>query len=137
MMDLPTKFANAACNLVGTPFRLNGLNPETGLDCVGLVAESLRIAGVHLPRLPEYGLHNSDYSFVDRTARLAGFKPIKSDVTTGDLIIVIPGPAQRHLLVAMGRNQFVHAHAGLRKVVAMPGPVPWPIWAILRLTERD
>ncbi len=34
--------AAAALNLIGTPFRLHGRDPATGLDCVGLVAEAMR-----------------------------------------------------------------------------------------------
>ena len=45
----------------------------------------------------------------------------------GDLILARPGPAQHHLLVASGPDRFIHAHAGLRRVVAMPGPLPWPV----------
>jgi hypothetical protein len=29
-------------------------------------------------------------------------------------------------------NGWVHAHAGLRRVVHMPGPSPWPIIALWR-----
>lgn len=45
----------------------------------------------------------------------------------GDVLLVRPGPAQVHLLVCARDGRFVHAHAGLRRVVAMPGPHGWPV----------
>ena len=35
----------------------------------------------------------------------------------GDVLLTRPGPAQHHLLIALGADGFVHAHAGLRRVV--------------------
>lgn len=136
MSYVANKFAKAAVSLVGTPFRLHGRDPHSGLDCVGLINESLKIAGLPRPQLPKYALRNSDYSFVLKTACLAGFKPAKNGIFLGDLVVVKPGPAQLHFLVAQARGGFVHAHASLREIVTMPGPVPWPIWAILRLEEK-
>ena len=36
--------ATAAEQLIGIPFRLHGRNPETGLDCVGVVAAAVFVA---------------------------------------------------------------------------------------------
>ena len=88
----------AARALVGVPFRLQGRDRD-GLDCVGVAALAL---GRAAPR--GYGLRSGD------TAKA----------------LVRPGPLQLHLMVGTGAG-FVHAHAGLRRVVEMPGESPWPI----------
>ena len=41
--------AAAAESLVGTRFRLHGRDPDTGLDCVGLLAASLAAIGRAAP----------------------------------------------------------------------------------------
>ena len=51
----------------------------------------------------------------------------------GDLLLVNPGPAQVHLLVFAGTRGFIHAHAGLGRVVRTPAPCPWSIAIIWRL----
>ncbi len=42
------------------------------------------------------------------------------------LALVRPGPLQLHLMIGTGAG-FVHAHAGLGRVVEMPGVSPWPV----------
>ena len=44
----------------------------------------------------------------------------------GDLALVRPGPLQLHLMIGTGAG-FVHAHAGLGRVVETPGLSPWPV----------
>lgn len=121
--------ARAASALVGTPFRLHGRDPASGVDCVGLAWLALQAAGiaVQLPRA--YALRNSDISqhlaLVDN-ARLAC---TSGQYEPGDIVLVACGAAQFHLLIAGFEGAFVHAHAGLRRVVVMPGPLPWPVLA--------
>ena len=44
----------------------------------------------------------------------------------GDLALVRPGPLQLHLMIVVSGGH-VHAHAGVGRVVEMPGPSPWPV----------
>ena len=124
-------FADAAEALIGTPFALHGRNPRHGLDCVGLVACALE-AGGDVPRVPEgYGLRNASISRFLVLAHDNGFGAVSEagavKAARGDLLLVAPGPGQSHLLVALGPDHFVHAHAGLRRVAAHCGPLGWPI----------
>ena len=120
--------------LVGSPFRLHGRDPATGLDCVGLVLACLQAAGRPLAVPATYGLRNSDIAtllaLAEREDMAAGTPPMQA----GDILLVRPGPAQHHLLVALGAASFVHAHATLRRVVETPLPSPWPIERHWRLT---
>ena len=135
------RFAQAAEMLVGTDFRLHGANPATGLDCIGLVVAALRGADLQAPvRLPPYRLRQSRIDGFESAALWAGFVPIANGETRrGDLCLVRPGPAQWHLLIAARADAFIHAHAGLRRVVVQPAPLPWPIaqrWRFAKPKER-
>lgn len=124
-------FASAAEALIGTPFALHGRSPQHGLDCVSLVACALEALG-SAPRIPEgYGLRNTNISRFLMLARGNGFEAASQtgtdQIRRGDLLLVAPGPGQSHLLIALARDRFVHANAGLRRVAAHCGPLGWPI----------
>jgi cell wall-associated NlpC family hydrolase len=120
-------FARAAEALAGAPFRLHGRDPATGLDCVGVVAAAFAACG-RQPREPRgYGLRNRAIGGWLALAEEAGLAEVEDGRRPGDIALVRPGPGQHHLLVALAGDRFVHAHAGLRRVVVQPGPLPWPI----------
>ena len=129
----PDAFAAAAEALLGAPFRLGGRDPASGVDCVGLVACAL--GGVEAPF--GYALRNTGVERHFSFAAKAGFAPAQGPLERGDLILAQPGPAQHHLLVALGGERFVHAHAGLRRVVLHSGPLPWPERARWRLATES
>lgn len=126
-------FAAAAEALVGTRFRLGGRDPAIGLDCVGLVACAL--GGAAAPQ--GYGLRNSDIARHLAFAASAGLVPARGPLRRGDLVLAVPGPAQHHLLIVTGRCGFVHAHAGIGRVVRHSGRLPWPIQARWRLATES
>lgn len=128
----PERFAAAAEALLGAPFRLGGRDPAAGLDCVGLVACAL--GGAEAPS--GYGFRNSDITRHLAFLARAGFVPAIEPIARGDLILTLPGPAQHHLVIALGPGEFVHAHAGLRRVVRQHGPLAWPAPARWRLSSR-
>jgi cell wall-associated NlpC family hydrolase len=129
----PERFAAAAEALAGAPFRLGGRDQATGIDCVGLVACAL--GAEHAPS--GYGLRNSDIARHLAFTGAAGLIPANGPIERGDVILAAPGPAQHHLLVALGRERFIHAHAGLRRVVLHAGPLPWPERARWRLSTES
>ena len=110
------------------PFRLHGRSSEAGLDCVGLVAVSLQSVGLDLPVPKGYELRgqfeNQAFHFFD-TACFKALEP-EEGIASGDLCMVRIAPRQLHFIVAVACG-FVHAHAGLRRVVLTPGPVTWPV----------
>lgn len=133
MSEVGERMAAHARTLIGSRFRLHGRDPVTGFDCLGLVLACLDAAGRPLATLPTYGLRNADI------AALLGLS-VREDVVTGtfpcqpgDILLVQPGPAQHHLLLAAGPRSFIHAHASLRCVVETPFPSPWPIQRHWRL----
>jgi len=121
--------AAAAESFVGTPFRLHGRDPDFGLDCVGLVAAALERIGRATPSPSGYRLRQRE----PRIVMPPGFAAAEGPIEPGDLLLVRPGAAQHHLLVASLAGGFVHAHAGLRRVVHSPAPLPWPVLRHWRL----
>lgn len=122
--------ARAAEALVGTRFRLHGRDPATGLDCVGLVAAAL---GSRAPA--GYGLRNSDIADALAFAASIGLTEVSGAFQPGDVLLVHAGPVQHHLLVVGTANNFIHAHAGLRRVVATPAPLASPVERHWRLKD--
>jgi lipoprotein Spr len=120
--------ARAARACIGVPFRPQGRDPSRALDCVGL-------AGVAFGRedLPSgYALRGGDAEKIAAELRAIGLRQIGSDeAAEGDLMLVESGPRQFHFLV-MTRGGFVHADAGLRRVVETPGRPRWPVIGIWR-----
>ena len=94
--------AQAAQNLIGSPFRLHGRNRETGLDCIGVVGAAL--AGCGRPvRWPEgYRLRNSGIARWMEFAGINGLQSCTGNIRRGDVLLTRPGPAQHHLLIALG-----------------------------------
>lgn len=131
-------FFEAALALVGVPFRLHGRDPR-GVDCIGLVALALSGIG-HQPAVPVgYRLRALSVDPLLAFAERNGFVPTAGPEAPGDLLLVHPCPIQAHLIIASGQGGFVHAHAGLRRVVFEPRRPsvswPWPAAARWRLTK--
>ena len=97
-----------------------------GLDCVGLVALALR-AGGYSGEVPSgYSLRGGDLGVLDRVlVRVASAAP-------GDVLLMAAGPGQIHLGIRTAGG-FVHADAGLRRVVERPGVPPWPTLGVWRM----
>lgn len=130
------RLAAAAERLVGTPFRLHGRDPARGLDCVGLVAAALGAVGRPVRAPAGYRLRQSRIDGLIDAAALAGLAEVEAPVAPGDVLLVQPGPAQHHLLVAAAEGGFVHAHAGLGRVVLAPALPAWPVERHWRLAAE-
>lgn len=119
--------ARAAEGLVGCRFRLHGRDPATGLDCIGLLAAALQQCGcpATLPQGYPLRLCRLDNWLPDPAS--CGFVWAQPPWQPGDVVLIQPGTAQFHLAIAGAAGGWVHAHAGLRRVVhhaqLPPGPV--------------
>jgi hypothetical protein len=117
--------AGDARDLIGVPFRLHGRD-LTGLDCIGVVA------WVHCLEVPTgYRLRTSDVARVEAGLRELGFVP--GEGAAGEIVLLRPGGQQIHLGIVTAAG-FVHADAGLRRVVESP----WrEDWAVLGFWRRE
>lgn len=119
--------AIAAEALVGTRYRLHGRDPATGLDCVGLLSATLTAIG-RTPVLPAgYALRMHRLPGLDPFLQGCGLALADGPPAPGDVMLTRVGACQFHLLIAGRGGRLIHAHAGLRRVVAMPGPPAWPV----------
>ena len=133
MTWIAARFAHEAEGLVGVPFRLHGRDARIGLDCVGLVATALQRAGIECAVPHGYTLRHLDIAAMLGCAEDAGFHETGEPMARGDLLLVRPGPAQHHLCIAVAKNRFVHAHAGIGRVVEHGGLADWPVLRRWRL----
>lgn len=120
MPDDPVSRARA---LIGVSFRLHGRSPETGLDCVGLVALAYGLKD-NVPT--GYALRGRPHSYWEKVMRSHGFRRQSTAPVPGDLLFVCPGPLQIHLGVWSGES-LIHADAGLGRIVEAPGEPRWPM----------
>lgn len=118
-MTRANEVAAAALAAVGARFRFHGREPDSGLDCVGLVAWA---TGVEAPT--GYALRGGDPAAA--AAMLDGVLMRVEDATVGDVLLMRTGSGQLHLGVWTA-DGLVHADAGLRRVVVRPGAVEWPV----------
>ncbi|HMO68144.1 MAG TPA: NlpC/P60 family protein [Novosphingobium sp.] len=130
--------ARAGRGLEGTPFRLHGRDPATGLDCIGLFAAAMARAGRAVSVPNGYALRARHLPELSRLAAAAGFSPVSDgQALPGDVCMVRPGPVQFHLAIALADGLFVHAHAGLGKVVVTPLSPDWPVVGHWRLIPHS
>ncbi len=124
------EFARRARALVGTPFRPQGRG-EQGLDCVGLVLAPFAISGDEVRR--DYRLRGNYLSELERGLERY-FRKVRAALP-GDVLLMLLADDQLHLGVRTA-DGFVHAHAGLGRVVETPGEPPWPVEATYRKRRK-
>ncbi len=129
--------AHAALALVGTPFRLHGRDPRHGLDCVGLVQAAAAACGHSAPLPNGYALRSGRPPEIDHIARSLALLPEEGPTRAGDVLLLRPGLCQYHLAIALDEQRIVHAHAGLRKVVAAALPEVWALVSRWRTCPTD
>lgn len=112
--------AQAAAALVGTRFRLQGRDPQSGLDCIGLLGAAMTKIGRTLSLPSGYPLRISNLHLWLPDPVCCGFAPVDGPASSGDVVLLVPGPAQFHLAIAGPGSGWIHAHAGLRRVVCQP-----------------
>ena len=119
--------AEAAERYVGASFRPGGRDPMTGFDCLGLVLMALMDIGPPVRVPGRRGLRMRRPERFLRLPDAAGLVEMIAPFEAGDVLLFEPGPAQLHLGIAGIDGELVHAHAGLRRVVRTPVPLPWPV----------
>lgn len=133
-IDVRREIAQRALDLVGVPYKLGGRCPLAGLDCIGVVA--LALAGHIMPdEVPrDYTLRGEYLDRISAFFDRAHFQNLgRESMESGDLLLCQTGPRQLHMAILTDCG-VVHAHAGLRRVVLTPLPLPWPLvgrWRVL------
>ncbi|MDJ0276409.1 peptidoglycan endopeptidase [Sphingomonas sp. 2R-10] len=114
-----------ARSVVGCRFRRQGRCPDTGFDCVGLVAWA---HGLTVPG--DYPARGGDPARIAVVLKGYGFEDAVT-AAAGDVLLLASGPGQLHLALSTGGGM-IHADAVARAVVERPGPPRWPVLAVWR-----
>ncbi|RYD83943.1 MAG: hypothetical protein EOP61_40760 [Sphingomonadales bacterium] len=130
------QLAAAAQALVGSRFRLHGRDPATGLDCVGVLAAALGAIGREAPLPVAYHLRSRAIPNLAGVAQQCGLVPVESAAETGDVLLARVGKCQFHLVIAAHGGNFIHAHAGLKRVVIGPLGDDWRVTCHWRLSAE-
>lgn len=117
--------------LVGVRFRPQGRSARRGLDCVGVAALAAGIEPERIRR--DYSVREATLAMLAAELSTFGMRTV-SEAEAGDIAVFSPGPGQLHLAVFTGSG-FVHADAGLGRVVERPAPAPWPVLGVWRLAD--
>ena len=121
-------YAERARALVGTPFRLQGRGAG-GLDCVGVAIATFGVTPDSVRR--DYRLRG-DHEAEARAFLSRDFRRVSAtQLRPGDLMLMRVSSDQLHLGVRTAAG-FVHAHAGLHRVVETPGMPNWPLLGTYR-----
>lgn len=127
--------AARACALVGARFRPQGRSARDGLDCVGTAALAAGIPADKVPR--DYALRGQRLADIEHSLCDFGCRPVAGNLLElGDVVLCRTGPAQFHMIIVTPLG-FVHADAGLRRVVQRPYPIPWTLESAWRLAEEE
>lgn len=125
-------YAERALALVGTRFRPQGRGPD-GLDCVGVVLATFGLTAGAVRR--NYSLKD-DHQAEVRSGLAAHFRKINvRKLSEGDVMLMKVADVQLHLAVRTAAG-FVHAHAGIGRVVETPGLPEWPLLGAYRKRRR-
>ncbi len=120
--------AKAAEGMAGTPFRLHGRDPRTGLDCIGLIDCALAEIGCKALFPNGYALRTGQWPDLDEIADRRGFVPTSGPVLPGDVLLLKPCASQLHFTIAgLLGGTWIEAHAGLRRVVVTATSDRFPV----------
>jgi len=114
--------------LVGTPFRAQGRGAD-GLDCVGLIVAAFALPAESVRR--DYRLRGAHRSEAEKCLRDHFRRVPPKQLRSGDVMLLQAAPDQLHLAVRTVAG-FVHAHAGIRRVVETAGMPQWPLLGVHR-----
>ena len=125
-------YAERARALVGTRFRPQGRDAD-GLDCIGVIVATFAIDPASVRN--DYRLRSAATDEFEQALRLQFRKVPLRQLRPGDVMLMSIDAQQVHLGVRTAAG-FVHAHAGLRRVVETPGLPQWPLRGAYRKRIR-
>jgi murein DD-endopeptidase / murein LD-carboxypeptidase len=116
--------------LIGVRFRPQGRSAELGLDCIGVAAMAMGVATEKVRR--DYRLDSNDPGRVNDEIDKARFIRIApAAAAAGDMLVVRTGPTGLHVVI-LTDGGYIHADMRPRRVVEVPGKVPWPVLSAWR-----
>ncbi len=105
----------AARACLGTPFHHQGRQAGLGLDCIGLLAVSLKAAGYDIRDRADYARRPDGKSLIAALDE-HGAKPVQ-DIQAGDILVFRYDGQPQHVALATSAETMIHSFAPARKVV--------------------
>jgi murein DD-endopeptidase / murein LD-carboxypeptidase len=128
------RIVGRARRLIGVRFRPQGRSAEHGLDCIGVVTMATRLDPGRVRRNYDM-LATRDPRDVAAEFEACGFiRLAPAEIEPGDILLVSVGPGHLHAAI-LTPDGYLHADARMRRVVEVPGAVPWPILSAWRVPE--
>lgn len=118
-MTVGEKVWRCALALCGVRFRLQGRDPATGLDCVGVVLAAYGCAGVRLSAADDYALRGFPFARVVTELESNGLQRVQGQPEMGDIGLFLLPARQIHLAL-IAPDRLIHADALLRRTVEAP-----------------
>ena len=119
--------------LVGTRFRPQGRGQD-GLDCIGLILATFDIRDGEVRG--DYRLRGDHRAEMEQALGRLFRRVSEKDARAGDVILLEITADQLHLGVRTSAG-FVHAHAGIGRVVETPGEPEWRLLGTYRKRLRS
>jgi lipoprotein Spr len=129
---MTVNYAERARLLVGTRFRPQG-RADDALDCVGVVLRTFEL-DASIPK--NYRLRGDHRSELERGLLKRFRRVAMQQLRPGDVMLLRVAHEQLHLGVRTNCG-FVHAHAGIGRVVETPGLPDWPVLGVYRKRTQD
>ena len=130
---MANRYAERARAIVGTRFRAQGREPATGVDCAGLIIAAFGLPPAQFRR--NYRLRGAHRDELDSVMARYFRRVPRMSGRPGDVLMLRVAHDQLHLAVITDAG-FVHADAGLGKVVETPGAPRWKALAVYRFRAR-
>lgn len=115
--------------LVGLKFRPQGRDPRVGLDCVGLVLCTFRLASDLVRK--NYRICGPNCAEAQKSLSRIFTEIGPDSAVAGDVLLFRLRRERAHLAISCGKS-IVHADASLRRIVETPIPLEWPVVAAFR-----
>ena len=121
-----------ARGLIGTRFRAQGRDPDSGVDCLGLAIVAYDLDGHTIRR--DYRLSGEHRRELTAGLERQFRRVAQSQARAGDLMLMRTAERHYHLAIRTDAG-FVHADVR-RGVVETPGAPSWPVVASYRRRVR-
>lgn len=114
--------------LLGVPYRHQGRDPETGIDCVGLPVIIVRRLGGAVEDYTAYQMEPDGRTLLDYVRR--NCDPVFNDMRLGDLLVFYfrrrrELPQHVGIVVQLDPPMFLHTHSGTGKVIEVDFDERW------------
>ena len=116
-------------DLIGTPFKNNGRDIKSGLDCYGLVMEVFSRYGIEIPEYwSDYDNAEKISGIIHEEATSSRWQRVNEPLPVPCLVAIrfgVPAPCINHTVVYIGNGKFIHIREKTGVVIENIHSVMW------------